>query len=101
MHLTLHNTPGHYGVCNDRHELAFFSWLPLDASLGKGNLQSSTTRWELYDLKLDPQEINQVYDQPEYRATTRLLKNRLLELKKQYGDHNEAYPCLMERREQS
>ena len=41
-----------------------------------------------------------MYDKPEYAATIRLLKNRLLELKQQYGDHDEAYPKLMERREQ-
>lgn len=100
MHLAHHNIPGHYGVRTDRYKLAFFYGLPLDGSLGKGNFQPSTAAWELYDLKLDPKETNKLYDKPEYAATIRLLKNRLLELKQQYGDHDEAYPKLMERREQ-
>lgn len=100
MHLAHHNIPGQYGVRTDRHKLAFFYALPLDGGLGKGNFQHSTAAWELYDLKFDPKETNNVYDEPEYVATIRLLKNRLLELKQQYGDHDEAYPKLMERREQ-
>lgn len=100
MHLARHNIPGHYGVRTDRCKLAFFYGLPLDASLGKGNFQPSTAGRELYDLKLDPKETNKVYDKPEYAATIRLLKNRLLELKQQYGDHDEAHPKQMERREQ-
>ena len=100
MHLAHHNIPGHYGVRNDRYKLVFFYGLPLDASLGRGDFPPSTAGWELYDLKLDPQETNNVYEKPEYASVVRLLKSRLLELKQQYGDHDEAYPKLMERREQ-
>jgi arylsulfatase A-like enzyme len=95
MHLAHHNIPGHYGVRNDRYKLVFFYGLPLDASLGKGDFQPSTAGWELYDLQLDPQEINNLYEKPEYAPVVRLLKNRLLELKQKYGDHDEAYPELM------
>ena len=95
MHLAHHNIPGHYGVRNDRYKLVFFHGLPLDASLGKGDFQPSTAGWELYDLQLDPQEINNVYEKPEYAPVVHLLKNRLLELKQKYGDHDEAYPELM------
>jgi arylsulfatase A-like enzyme len=100
MHLAHHNIPGHYGVRNDRYKLVFFYGLPLDASLGKGDFQPSTAGWELYDLQLDPQETNNVYDKPEYAPAVRVLKNRLLELKQRYGDHDEAYPELMQRRKE-
>jgi arylsulfatase A-like enzyme len=100
MHLAHHNIPGHYGVRNDRYKLVFFYGLPLDASLGKGDFQPSTAGWELYDLQLDPQETNNVYDKLEYAPAVRVLKNRLLELKQRYGDHDEAYPELMQRRKE-
>ena len=66
MHLAHHHIPGHYGVRTDRYKLAFFYGLPLDANLGKGDFEPSTPGWELYDLKLDPQETNNVYNNPEY-----------------------------------
>ena len=100
MHLAHHHIPGHYGVRNDRYKLVFFYGLPLDASLGRGDFPPSTAGWELYDLKLDPQETNNVYDKPEYASVVRLLKNRLQELKQQYGDQDEAYPDLMRLRKE-
>lgn len=98
MHLAQHHIPGHYGIRTDRYKLAFFYALPLDASLGAGVFTASTPGWELYDLKLDPKEMNNVYHRPEYASVVRALKDRLLELKRQYGDQDELYPELMELR---
>ena len=101
MHLAHHHIPGHYGVRDSRYKLAFFYGLPLDATLGKGSFKPTPPGWELYDLQKDPKEINNVYNDPSYSAEVKRLKNRLLELKKQYGDHDEKYPSLMVVREKN
>ena len=100
MHLAHHHIPGHYGVRDGRYKLAFFYGLPLDATLGKGKFPPSTAGWELYDLQADPQETNNVYTDPKYVPVVNRLKTRLLELKEEYGDHDEDYPALMKVRKQ-
>ena len=99
MHLAHHHIPGHYGIRDARYKLAFFYGLPLDATLGKGDYPPSPAGWELYDLEADPSEINNVYNKPEYASVIKGLKSKLLELKKQYGDQDDAYPELMKLRE--
>ncbi len=95
MHLAHHHIPSHYGIRDGRYKLAFFYGLPLDASLGNGIFEPTTAGWELYDLEADPQEKNNVYGKPEYASETKRLKQRLLELKNEYGDRDEQYPELM------
>jgi hypothetical protein len=51
--------------------------------------------WELYDLLEDPQELNNVYNEPRYAAIVTQLKRDLLKLKKDLDDQDEAYPELM------
>ncbi|MDP7017983.1 MAG: sulfatase [Pirellulaceae bacterium] len=99
MHLAHHHIPGHYGVRDSRYKLAFFYGLPLDASLGKGDFPATPAGWELYDLQKDPQEIKNVYRDPAYAAVAKRMKQRLLELKQQYGDTDASYPALMRVRE--
>ena len=40
--------------------------------------------WELYDLKVDPQEMGNRYDDPEYAGVVKEMHRRLQELRKQY-----------------
>ena len=42
--------------------------------------------WELYDLKKDPAELNNVYDDLAYAKTRERLKNELAALRKTVGD---------------
>lgn len=99
MHLSHHHIPGHYGVRDGRYKLAFFYGLPLDASLGKGTYPPTTPGWELYDLKTDPSETNNVYTNPAYAPIIKRLKSRLLDLKNQYGDDDSGYHELMKIRQ--
>ena len=100
MHMAHHHIPSHYGVRDNRYKLAFFYALPLDATLGGGDFQPTQPGWELYDLKKDPQEINNVYDDPNYKNEVARLKQRLLQLKQAYRDDDSKYPKLMEVRQQ-
>ncbi len=67
-----HDVKRHYGVRTDRYKLIHF--------------YHDIDRWELYDLKLDPQELRNVYDDPMYVEVRRRLHAELDRLQKQYGD---------------
>ena len=48
--------------------------------------------WELYDMKKDPMESTNLYDDPEYAATVTELKKRLAALRKRIGDDGRDFP---------
>jgi arylsulfatase A-like enzyme len=97
MHMAHHDNPAHYGIRTRDYKLIFFYGLPLDAA---GAQKAPTTPgWELYDLRNDPEELRNVYDDPAYADTTRRLKAELLELKRKIGDTDDKYPELAKRLE--
>ena len=98
MHMAHHANPAHYGVRTGRFKLIFFYGLPLDA---KGAVDQPTEPgWELYDLENDPNELNNVYNDPAYAGTVKKLKTELLRLKEKLGDTDEKYPQLMKLRQE-
>ena len=46
----------------------------------------------MYDLKKDPTEVVNQYDNPDYAATIADLKARLAALRKKVGDTGQDYP---------
>ena len=62
----------HYGVRTERFKLIHFYY--------------DINEWELYDLEEDPSEMNNLYDNPEYKSVQERLHLRLSELRIQYGD---------------
>ncbi|MEM9157948.1 MAG: sulfatase [Verrucomicrobiota bacterium] len=90
MHLNGHHNPGHLGVRTDRYKLIFIYGLPL-GSTGAVDKQTPAG-WEFYDLKKDPLEVNNSYDNPEYKGVIKKLKAEILRLKDEYEDSHEAYP---------
>ena len=62
----------HYGVRTERYKLIHF-YNDIDV-------------WELYDLKEDPKEMNNLFGKPGYEEITNELKTELLKLQKQYND---------------
>lgn len=67
----VHKVAAHYGVKTDRYKLMHFY---------------ETDEWELYDLQSDPDELTNIYGQDASRKVTAELKQRLVELREQYGD---------------
>ena len=59
-----HDNPAHYGIRTPEHKLIFFYGLPLDAPGARP--EPTPAYWELYDLRKDPEEMNNVYGDPEY-----------------------------------
>jgi len=93
-----YNVAAHYGIRTQRFKMIFYYGLGLDAP-GALN-EPLPPEWELFDLKKDPHEMNNVYDDPAYASVVKGLKKRLLELKEQYGDTDAKYPELMKVRQQ-
>lgn len=67
-----HNVQPHYGVRTERYKLIHF-YFNIDV-------------WELYDLKNDPNELKNLYNDPAYADVITELKGELKKLQKQYGD---------------
>ncbi|WP_257348890.1 sulfatase family protein [Pseudalkalibacillus decolorationis] len=62
-----HKVGAHYGVRTTRYKLIHY----YGESLGASNTidESRTPEWELFDLKEDPYEMNNVYHNPDYTGT--------------------------------
>jgi arylsulfatase A-like enzyme len=93
MHLSHHGVPAHYGVRTKRYKLIFYYGLPL----GKAGAVEKPTppEWELFDLKKDPQEMNNVYHEAAYGEVRRELTAELMRLKRELGDTDEANVEMM------
>ena len=48
--------------------------------------------WELYDLKNDPHELNNVYEKPAYTNEVKRLKARLTSLMEEYQEQQPPPP---------
>ena len=66
-----HQVQPHYGIRTDRYKLMHFYY--------------SMDEWELYDLKNDPTEMNNIYSKASPELIEK-LKNELEELRKEYKD---------------
>lgn len=69
---SVHMAKRHYGIVTKEYKLAHFYF--------------DVDEWELYDRKKDPNEMNNVYDDPEYADIVNTLKADLKELRKKYKD---------------
>lgn len=67
-----HNIQPHYGVRTDRYKLIHF-YYDMDV-------------WEFYDLKTDPTELKNQYNNPIYKDKIAQLKLEIKKQQKQYGD---------------
>jgi arylsulfatase A-like enzyme len=70
----------HRGVRTERYKLIHYYKLP--------QYPDEPEEFELYDLKKDPGELNNLYGQSGFAALTQKLFNRISELRKETGDHS-------------
>ncbi|MGQ1783708.1 MULTISPECIES: sulfatase family protein [unclassified Saccharicrinis] len=106
MHMAhRHANPAHFGVRTKDYKLIFFYgkyWVDTDdpnAEWNKKSWGNDFTRhtppaWELYDLRNDPKEMNNVYDNPEYAQVKVMMKKKLKALREEIGDTDENYPHI-------
>jgi arylsulfatase A-like enzyme len=69
---SVHMVKRHYGIVTKEFKLAHFYY--------------DVDEWELYDRIRDPQEMNNVYNEPQYAGTVEKLKRELAELRLKYRD---------------
>lgn len=67
-----HTVKRHYGIATKYFKLIHF--------------YHDVDEWELFDVENDPQEVNNVYDDPNYAATVLELKQKLKVLRIKYKD---------------
>ena len=75
MHMAHHDNPAHYGIRTREYKLIFFYGLPLDAPGARP--RATPAYWELYDLKKDPREMNNIYGDPEYAEVVKKMRAAL------------------------
>jgi arylsulfatase A-like enzyme len=71
-----HYVPRHYGITTDRYKLIHFYY----------DMENTIDDWELFDLKKDPQEMIDVYNDPQYSRVMDSLHTELKKLMTRYGD---------------
>ncbi len=87
MHMAHHDNPGHVGIRTKDFKLMFYYGCTY-----KGENQTPPG-WELYDLRNDPTEVVNQYDNPEYSDVVADLKVRLAALRERVGDTGSDYPA--------
>lgn len=67
-----HAVKRHYGIATKKYKLIHFYF--------------DVDEWELYDEEKDPQEMHNIYDDPDYAEVRKEMKQKLIEVRKKYKD---------------
>ncbi|MEQ8219914.1 MAG: sulfatase [Arenibacter sp.] len=106
MHMAhRHQNPAHFGIRTKDHKLIFFYgkyWVDTDDTKAEWNKDSwgndftnhTPVAWEFYDLKQDPKEMNNAYDDPKYKDIIADLKEQLVKLREDLNETDVNYPHI-------
>ena len=86
MHMAHHDNPAHVGIRTKDFKLLFYYGCDYRGQ------NRTPPGWELYDLRHDPTEVVNQYDNPKYADIVAGLKRRLAKLRERVGDTGEDYP---------
>ena len=86
--------PGHFGIRNENYKLVFF----YGQALGMTRTSKNATEpaWEFFDLKKDPNETKNVYNDPDYKDIINKMKLDLQNQRELVGDTDANYPEMEE-----
>lgn len=105
MHMAhRHANPAHFGIRTKEYKLIFFYgryWKEARVKQNKegwGNQYDFDTpaAWEFYDLKKDPQEMQNEYHNPDYKDIIKDLKNQLAQKRKELKEEDIKFPHIQE-----
>lgn len=82
----VHSVKRHYGISTERYKLIHFYY--------------DIDEWELFDLKKDPQEMKNVYNDPAYASVKADLHKRLSALMVKYQDSEELAKSLLPKKQE-
>ncbi len=77
-----HAVKRHYGIRTQRYKLMHFYY--------------DIDQWELYDLQKDPNEMHNIYNEPEYKSVVDALTQKLRELQAKYQDSDSLAEKILE-----
>ncbi|MEM9337499.1 MAG: sulfatase [Bacteroidota bacterium] len=103
MHMgSKHGNPAHFGIRNERYKLIFFYgkyWKTKDKIKpdGWGRYDFDTPpAWEFYDLKKDPKEMQNEYENPAYQKVINEMKSALRKKRKALNETDGNFPHIQE-----
>lgn len=87
QHMHAHDNPACIAVRTKRYKLILYygTWMSMATP-------TTPPAWELYDLKTDPTEDNNIIDHPEYAEVVVELKEELRKLRAQYAEDGPEFP---------
>jgi arylsulfatase A-like enzyme len=85
--------PAHLGIRNERYKLALFYGQSKNGKV-RDIILPNLPAWEFYDLKADPKEIHNAFDDPKYQTIIAGMKHELKNLQNQYKDTDENNPVI-------
>jgi uncharacterized sulfatase len=104
MHLEHLDVPAHFGLRTKDYKLIFFYGKHYDPDLTGTNsmywkefsaiIRPTPVAWEFYDLKRDPQELVNRYNDPDYAPIIADLKEELRQLRAEINDTDTNFPEL-------
>ena len=96
MNAAHHNVGAHYGIRTHKYKLIYYYYDGCGQPgtndgmfAGSGPvllLDNLEPEWELFDLEKDPQELNNVVNDPAYTGVVKELKDELHHLQAEVGD---------------
>lgn len=102
MHMAhSHNNPAHLGIRTKDYKLILFYGQDYDKSGADKNdknrfWRNTPVAWEFYDLRNDPRENSNQYENPEYQEIIADLKSQLIKIRQDIGDEDDQFPHLKE-----
>ncbi|MFI3247747.1 MAG: sulfatase [Rikenellaceae bacterium] len=99
MHMIHHSNPGHFGIRTKDYKLIFFYGQPYKEWDGQKQFLYwnviTPPAWEFYDLRKDPEEMNNCYADPKYADVIADLKVQLKEMRHELNEEDgEKYPNI-------
>ena len=86
--------PGHFGIINKNYKLVFFYGQPLGMTRTSKN--ATEPAWEFFDLKKDPYETKNEYNNSDYNEIISKMKIDLQNQRELVGERDINYPEMTE-----
>lgn len=105
MHMAhKHNNPAHFGIRTKDYKLIFFYGVDYKVRSGEAQKWANNpasmsafqtpAAWEFYDLRKDPYETDNRYNDPSCKEVIESLKYQLFELRKELNEEDLNYPHI-------